>query len=259
MDPGGRPPPKLRIEGLTKDFRTRAGLVRALEDVSLSVEENEFVTLVGPSGCGKSTLLAIVAGLEEPTAGTVQVDGVEVTGPGRDRGLVFQAYTLFPWLSVRENVAFALHGEALSRREVAERVDEHLAIVGLEAFADAYPRELSGGMKQRVAIARALVYRPKVLLMDEPFGALDAQTRAAMQELLVSVWERHRITVLFVTHDVDEAVLISDRVYVMSPRPGRIVQVVDVTLDRPRSYDMEVSPDFVAIKAKVLGLIRGRQ
>jgi NitT/TauT family transport system ATP-binding protein len=173
------PSPKLELHGVSHKFVSRSKVVHALDEINLRNYANEFVTLVGPSGCGKSTLLAIAAGLEEPTKGSVLVDGIRVHAPGRDRGMVFQAYTLFPWLTVRKNIDFALRGEKLSPKERNRRVDEQLVLVGLEGFADAYPRELSGGMKQRVAIARALVYRPKVLLMDEPFGALDAQTRAS--------------------------------------------------------------------------------
>jgi NitT/TauT family transport system ATP-binding protein len=214
------------------------------------------VSLVGTSGCGKSTLLSIVAGLQEATGGEVLVDGEPVDGPGRDRGVVFQTYTLFPWLTARENVEFALRGENLSAGERRSRALEQLQLVGLEGFADANPNQLSGGMKQRVAIARALSYRPAMLLMDEPFGALDALTRQLMQELLTHVWEQHRLTVLFVTHDVEEAVFISDRVLVMTNRPGKIKKEIVVDLERPRHYDMLASPRFGELYGEVLESIR---
>jgi NitT/TauT family transport system ATP-binding protein len=248
--------PKLRIAGLGKVFATRRGPVTALEGADLEIAENEFVTLVGTSGCGKSTLLSIVAGLAEPSSGIVEVDGSPVEGPGRDRGVVFQQYTLFPWLSARGNVEFALRGEKLSRAEQRKRADELLTLVGLDEFADAQPRELSGGMQQRVAIARALSYRPGLLLMDEPFGALDALTRGVMQELLTDIWEQHRLTVLFVTHDVEEAVFISDRVLVMTNRPGRIKDEIRVPLPRPRSHEMLSSPEFLESRWRVLESIR---
>jgi NitT/TauT family transport system ATP-binding protein len=248
--------PKLVVHGLTKVFDTGKEPVRALEAASLELAENEFVSLVGTSGCGKSTLLSIVAGLQEATSGEVAVDGHPVQGPGRDRGVVFQTYTLFPWLTARENIEFALRGESMSGAERRSVAEEHLALVGLERFADAHPNQLSGGMKQRVAIARALSYRPEILLMDEPFGALDALTRQLMQELLTKVWEQHRLTVLFVTHDVEEAVYVSDRVLVMTNRPGRIKKEVRVDLPRPRSYDMLASPRFGELYGEVLESIR---
>jgi NitT/TauT family transport system ATP-binding protein len=248
--------PKVVIRGLRKEFVTASGIITALDGIDMTLAENEFVCLVGTSGCGKSTLLSIVAGLQEPTAGEVLVDGHPVTGPGRDRGVVFQAYTLFPWLSARENVEFALRDEGLSARERKDRAAENLALVGLTGFADAYPHQLSGGMKQRVAIARALSYRPQVLLMDEPFGALDALTRKMMQELLTQVWESHRLTVLFVTHDVDEAVFISDRVVVMTNRPGQVKDDIAIDLARPREYEMAATEAFAQPKLQVLESIR---
>jgi len=247
---------KVEIRGLRKHFRGRKGLVTALDDTSLGIGENEFVSLVGTSGCGKSTLLMILAGLEEPTDGHVLVDGAPVAGPGRDRGVVFQSYTLFPWLTARRNVEFALRGERLRPAERRKRATEHLARVGLEGFEDSHPSQLSGGMRQRVALARALVYRPSILLMDEPFGALDALTRQLMQELLTGVWEEHRLTVLFVTHDVEEAVYVSDRVLVMTNRPGRIKEEVPITLPRPRAPEMLSSPEFLEPKRRVLESIR---
>jgi len=243
---------KVGIQGLGKTFGRGDRAVTALDGASLAIAENEFVALVGTSGCGKSTLLSILAGLQEATTGTVLLDGHPVGGPGRDRGVVFQTYTLFPWLTARQNVEFALHGEGIGRAERRERAAELLQQMRLAEFADAYPRELSGGMKQRVAIARALVYRPQVLLMDEPFGALDALTRRMMQQLLADVWERHRLTVLFVTHDVEEAVFVADRVLVMTNRPGRIKQEIPVPLPRPRTPEMLTDPTFMEIRGRVL-------
>lgn len=247
---------KLKIERLSKRFGEGEAAVQALDGANFSVGANEFVTLVGTSGCGKSTLLSIVAGLEEPTDGAVLVDNREVEGPGRDRGVVFQSYTLFPWLTARQNVEFALREEGLSKSEQRDRADRHLQMVGLDDFSDARPNQLSGGMRQRVAIARALSYRPLILLMDEPFGALDALTRQLMQELLTRIWEQHRLTVLFVTHDVEEAIYISDRVLVMTNRPGRIKAEIEVELPRPRSPEMLSDPALLEPKARLLEAIR---
>jgi NitT/TauT family transport system ATP-binding protein len=249
------PFPRLEIRDLRKTFEGKHP-VEALAGVGMTLAANEFVSLVGTSGCGKSTLLSIVAGLTEPTAGEVLVDGLPIDGPGRDRGVVFQTYTLFPWLSARENVAFALRGERMSAQERRRIADEHLDLVGLRGFADARPRQLSGGMKQRVAIARALCYKPSILLMDEPFGALDAQTRLLMQELLTRVWESHRLTVLFVTHDVEEAVYLSDRVFVMTNRPGRLKDEVRIDLPRPRTLAVAESPAFLALRHRIFESIR---
>ncbi|MFG1477673.1 ABC transporter ATP-binding protein [Xanthobacter sp. V4C-4] len=256
--------PKLEIRHLNKSFGTGAQQKEILRDINLDLATNEFVSLVGTSGCGKSTLLSIVAGLEtfdDPTAGAgdyspVRIDGAPVFEAGLDRGVVFQSYTLLPWLTARQNVEFALQAagmEAAERRRVAQ---EHIALVKLEHFADAYPSELSGGMKQRVAIARALSYRPKMLLMDEPFGALDALTRQQMQALLIEVWEQHKLTVLFVTHDVEEAVYLSDRIVVMGIGPGRVRETFHVGLPRPRTPDIVESEDFIALQHKVLKAIR---
>jgi NitT/TauT family transport system ATP-binding protein len=249
-------PPKLVISDLGKTFRGDRADVMALQGVDLAIGENEFVSLVGTSGCGKSTLLSIVAGLESHDAGSVVMDGKLITVPGRDRGVVFQSFTLLPWLTALGNVEFALTAAGKSTAEARKVAQEHLALVGLEGFAEAYPSELSGGMKQRVAIARALSYRPNMLLMDEPFGALDALTRHHMQELLARIWERHRLTVLFVTHDVEEAVYMSDRVAVMSNRPGRIKANIPIDLPRPRTYEMMGTAPFTALQRTVLGEIR---
>jgi NitT/TauT family transport system ATP-binding protein len=247
---------KLSVEHLGKTFADGKREVEALHDVSFEVSENEFTTIVGTTGCGKSTLLLIAAGLEEQTSGDVFVEGEPIYGPGRDRGMVFQSYTLFPWMTAQQNIDFALREEKLSKSERREIAQDHLALVGLEAFADAYPSQLSGGMRQRVAIARALCYRPRILLMDEPFGALDAQTRQLMQELLTRVWEQHRLTVLFVTHDIDEAVFLSDRVLVMTCRPGQIKLDVRIDLERPRTFELFADPEFAAYKGKLLGSVR---
>ncbi len=250
--------PKLVAENVWKTFIPRRGEdVVALQDLSMAVNENEFVALVGPSGCGKSTFLRMVAGLERLSAGAIQVDGHPVTGPGAERGMVFQSYTLFPWLTVFENVRFALKKSGLPRQAQEQRVRDQLTQVGLERFEKAYPNQLSGGMRQRAAIARALVYNPQMLLMDEPFGALDAQTRLLMQELLLQVWQTNRTTVLFVTHDVEEAILLSDRIYVMTARPGRLKAEVTVDLPRPRSLmETEALPRFAVLRHQLLALIR---
>jgi NitT/TauT family transport system ATP-binding protein len=233
----------------------RGESVTALDRVSFTVADQEFAVIVGPSGCGKSSLLYLAAGLAEPSAGDILLDGRAIHGPGADRGMVFQSYTLFPWLTVRKNVEFGLRRRRAPAALRRERVEHFLGEVGLSGFADAYPNQLSGGMRQRVAIARALANDPEILLMDEPFGALDSQTRASMQQLLLHVWEHAQKTVLFVTHDIDEAILLGDRVIVMSSRPGRIREEIPVALPRPRTMDMVMDPDFIAIKRRVRDLI----
>ena len=248
---------KLAIRDLGVVFtRRRGGTVTAVENLSLGVRDEEFVSIVGPSGCGKSTLLRIVAGLIRPTSGEVLLDDRPVEGPGADRGMVFQSYTLFPWLTVQGNVEFGLRLRGRPAEERQEIVRRYLDLVGLRGTEPAYPKELSGGMQQRVAIARAMANEPAILLMDEPFGALDAQTRSVMQELLLRVWEQTHKTVLFVTHDIDEAILLSDRIYVMSARPGRIKTEVAVTLPRPREVSVMDTPEFIALRRRVHGLIR---
>ncbi len=247
----------LRAEGVWKVFPARRGeVIVALRDFSLEVAENEFVSIVGPSGCGKSTFLHLVAGLDTITRGELWFDGHPIEEPGADRGMVFQSYTLYPWLTVRENVRFALQKSNLSRPEQQALVDEYLSLVGLQDFENAYPYQLSGGMRQRVAIARALVYRPRLLLMDEPFGALDAQTRRLMQELLLNIWETHRTTVVFVTHDVEEALLLSDRIYMMTARPGTIKGEIKVPFARPRQVELETTPEFVKLRHQLLEWLR---
>ena len=245
---------KVEAIELGKVFRGRKGAeVVALDGISLQIHEHELISIVGASGCGKSTLLKIIAGLEEPTAGGLLLDGHPIEGPGRDRGMVFQEYTLYPWLTVKRNVEFGLTG--MSRRERADVARQFLDVVGLAKFEDHYPGELSGGMQQRVAIARALAYKPSVLLMDEPFGALDAQTRGLMQDLLLKIWQEESLTVMFVTHDVDEAVYLSDRLYVLSARPGRVKEVVEIGLPRPREYSAQLTSDFLELKHHVRDLI----
>jgi NitT/TauT family transport system ATP-binding protein len=229
----------ITAERVSMSFETRRGRVTALEDVSLEIPDGHFACLVGPSGCGKSTLLRVMGGLLRPSEGMVRVGGRPVERPGADRGMVFQSYTLFPWLKVRENVEFGPRLQGVPRAARRQTSDALLREMGLEEFAGAYPKELSGGMQQRVAIARALANEPEVLLMDEPFGALDALTRASAQRFLTEVWERHRRTIAFVTHDIEEAVFLGDTIYVMSPRPGRIQEVVQVDVPRPRSLEDE--------------------
>jgi NitT/TauT family transport system ATP-binding protein len=236
-------------------FETRGGDVLALDDVTVEIPDAHFACIVGASGCGKSTLLNIMAGLVRPTDGRIEVGERVVEGPGEDRGMVFQSYTLFPWLRVRENIEF---GPSLKRVAADERrriADGLLAEMGLAEFARAYPRELSGGMKQRVAIARALANDPDVLLMDEPFGALDALTRAGAQRFLTRIWEQHRRTIVFVTHDIDEAIYLGDTVFVMSPRPGRVKEIVTVDIPRPRSLDDIATTRFAELKHRILSLI----
>jgi NitT/TauT family transport system ATP-binding protein len=234
---------KLQAVGLTKEYD---GVV-VLDRVAIHVDAGELVTLVGASGCGKSTILAIAAGLVPATAGEVLLDGHPVTGPGPDRGLVFQSYTLYPWRTVRENVAFGLELRKLPKAEISERVDRYLGVMGLRGFAGFLPKQLSGGMKQRVAIARALVNEPEVLLLDEPFGALDAQTRGLMQQFLLDVWRSTGTTILMVTHDVEEAVFLSQRIYVLSSHPGRVMEEVPVPYPNERTAKVLRQPWFHAI------------
>jgi NitT/TauT family transport system ATP-binding protein len=236
-------------------FDTRGGEVRALDDVTVEIPDAHFACIVGASGCGKSTLLNIMAGLIRPTGGTVEVGERPVEGPGQDRGMVFQSYTLFPWLRVRENIEFGPSLKGVAKDQRRRIADALLDEMGLVEFSRAYPSELSGGMKQRVAIARALANDPDVLLMDEPFGALDALTRAGAQRFLTQIWEQHRRTIVFVTHDIDEAIYLGDTVFVMSPRPGRIKEVVAVDIPRPRSLDDIATTRFAELKHRILSLI----
>jgi len=248
--------PILSVRGVERRFAASTGSTLALQATDLDVAENEFITILGPSGCGKSTLLRIVAGLDHPTAGEVQLDGQRIDGPGADRGMVFQSYTLFPWLTVLDNVCFGLRERGLPRAQQVEQAQAFLAQVGLKAFANHYPKQLSGGMQQRTALARALANKPRMLLMDEPFGALDHQTRELMQELLLGLWEAQQQTVLFVTHDIDEAVFMAGRVVVMSARPGRIKLDRAVDLPHPRHYSVKTTPAFAALKAELTEAVR---
>lgn len=245
----------IRVEHLRVRFGSHGSAVEAVSDVSMEVKPGEFVTVIGPSGCGKSTLLNVVAGFVAPSAGTLTIDGKITDKPGADRGMVFQQYSLFPWLTVRKNVEFGLKQQGMdsSHREQAART--LLGLAGLLAFENHYPEQLSGGMKQRVGIVRALATSPQVLLMDEPFGALDAQTRVVMQQILTNMWQRFRISVLFITHDIDESIFLSDRVYVMTARPGHIKAEIPITLPRPRLPEMTATPEYLAIKHKLRNLI----
>ncbi len=249
---------KLRIEAVSRVFPGNRGgtPTRALEPVSLEVRANDFITVLGPSGCGKSTLLRIVAGLDRPTTGRVLLDGKAVTGPGADRGMVFQSYTLFPWLTVAENIAFGLEEKGMPRAARERIVADYIERVGLRGFAAHRPTQLSGGMQQRTAIARALANDPEILLLDEPFGALDNQTRGLMQELLLGIWEREQKTVMFVTHDIEEAIFLASRVVVMTARPGLIKADIAVDLPHPRHYTIKTSPEFSALKARLTDEIR---
>ena len=241
-------PETLTVRGVTKRFTVGDDEVEALAPVDLAIPKGEFVCMIGASGCGKSTLLRIIAGFEEPTTGEVAIDGKPVTGPGSDRGMVFQDYALFPWMTVRQNISFGPRQRHLARDEVEKTTDEFVRMVGLERFADRYPNQLSGGMKQRVAIARVLANNANILLMDEPFGALDALTREQLQNELLQIWKRTGVTTIFVTHSVEEAVLLADRVLVMSAGPGRIDS--DFRIDLPRPRDVS-SPEFNALRRDV--------
>lgn len=249
---------KLKVNDLQKVFpankRGEQELV-ALKDINLEVRESEFVVMVGPSGCGKSTLINIIGGLEEASQGQVLIDGKEVAQPGADRGMVFQGYSLFPWLTVQKNVEFGLKMKKVPKKEREETAREFIQLIGLSGFENALPKQLSGGMKQRVAIARTLANQPEILLMDEPFGALDAQTRVVMQELLAKISRETRNTILFITHDIDEAILLADRIYVMSRRPGTIREVLTVDIQGMRSHEMLLDPAFLKMKQKIMEML----
>jgi NitT/TauT family transport system ATP-binding protein len=245
----------LEVKQLGKVYKTAKGEVTALKDINFKTHRREFVCVIGPSGCGKSTLIRILAGLESHTCGDVLLDGKPVNGPGRDRGMVFQGYTLFPWLSVKKNVMFGLEMNNITGDEAAREADLWLELVGLEKFAGAYPHELSGGMKQRVAIARALANQPRILLMDEPFGALDAQSRIKMQAHLLEIWRNIDITIVFITHDLDEAIFLADRILVLKAHPGEVQELIEVPVLRPRSAGQFTSPEFLATKARLEALI----
>jgi NitT/TauT family transport system ATP-binding protein/sulfonate transport system ATP-binding protein len=246
---------EIRFVDVAMRFPTRNGEVRALEKISLTVPDGQFACIVGPSGCGKSTLLNVAAGLVTPTEGEVLVDGKPADSPGPDRGMVFQSYSLYPWLSVQRNIEFGLEVKGTPKPERRRQSSELIRLMKLDGFADAYPKALSGGMKQRVAIARAIANDPEVLLMDEPFGALDALTRQIMQEMLTEIWQRYRKTVLFVTHDIDEAIFLGDVIYVMTNRPGRIRTTLKIDLPRPRTFDMVSGARFAELRNQVVGII----
>lgn len=251
--------PKISFRSVGKTFPARGGNAPAvaLDSFTLDVAPGEFTVLVGPSGCGKSTLLDLLGGLAEPTDGNILLDGEPLTGPGLDRGIVFQQYALLPWRTALGNVTFGLEATGVPRRERADRAREFLALVGLSGFEDRHPQELSGGMRQRVAIARSLAYDPDVLLMDEPFAALDAQTRESLQDELLRIWERTGKTVVFITHGIDEAVCLGQRVAVLTSRPGRVKEVVRIDLeDRTRVADLRSSPEFAAYRHRVWDLLR---
>jgi NitT/TauT family transport system ATP-binding protein len=249
---------ELVIDNVSRIFpgARRRAPTRALEPTNLTIPDNDFVTIIGPSGCGKSTLLRLVAGLDQPTTGQILLNGIPVSEPGPDRGMVFQSYTLFPWLTVADNIAFGLREKGTPAHQRTAIVREWLVRIDLVSFEHHYPKQLSGGMQQRTAIARALANDPAILLLDEPFGALDNQTRALMQELLLDIWERERKTVLFVTHDIEEAIFLASRVVVMTARPGRIKADVRIDLPHPRRYTIKTSPEFSALKARLTEEIR---
>lgn len=247
----------LDTQALGRRFESAKGPVDALVNIDIEVRKREFVSVIGPSGCGKSTLIRIVAGLDVPSSGRVCIDGTPVEGPGADRGMVFQGYTLFPWLSVKKNVMFGMKMKGLKSKAAEASALRWLELVGLSKFADHFPSQLSGGMKQRVAIARSLANEPRILLMDEPFGALDAQTRASMQNHLLKIWESVDVTILFITHDLDEAIYLSDRIIVLGAHPGRVLEVIDVPVARPRSQEQSLTGHFLATKRRLESLIHG--
>lgn len=245
----------LEVKQLWKTFSSQQGEVTALKDINFKTHRREFVCVIGPSGCGKSTLIRTLAGLESPSSGDVLLDGKPVVGPGPDRGMVFQGYTLFPWLTVKQNVMFGLEMQGHSKAVAEGEAMDWISMVGLEKFAESYPHQLSGGMKQRVAIARALANKPRILLMDEPFGALDAQTRGKMQSNLLDIWRNIDITVLFITHDLDEAIFLADRILVLKANPGEVNELIEVSVPRPRTMEQFISPEFLATKKRLEELI----
>lgn len=252
----------IHVRGLSKEFTGQGGGdggVLALDHVDFEVRDNEFLTVIGPSGCGKTTLLRIIAGLIPYDNGSVQIDGAPVTGPGPDRAVVFQNFALMPWADVLTNTAFGLEIRGVPKAEREDKAQQLVKLVGLDGFERRLPRELSGGMQQRVGLARALAVDPRILLMDEPFGALDEQTRRLLQEQLLQIWERERKTVMFVTHSMEEAVVLGDRVMLMTPRPGRIKELIDVPLERPRERDIEKSPTFTEIREYLWNQLRSMQ
>lgn len=248
-------PVTLEVKGLNKYFDSPKGTITALKDINFKAHRREFVCVIGPSGCGKSTLIRILAGLESASSGSVLLNGEEVKGPGPDRGMVFQGYTLFPWLSVKRNVMFGLLQSGHSRSSAEEQAFQWIDLVGLSKFVDSYPHQLSGGMKQRVAIARALANQPKILLMDEPFGALDPQTRCKMQGHLMEIWRNIDITIVFITHDLDEAIYLADRILVLKAHPGEVEELIEVPVPQPRDSPQFLSDEFLATKQRLEELI----
>ncbi len=246
---------KILAEHIDKVYISGKKQTVAIEDASIDIQDNDFVCIVGPSGCGKSTLLRMLAGLDFPTSGKIIVNDRTVTGPGPDRGMVFQTYTLFPWMTVENNIKFGLKIKKMPKDKQQEIADRYLDIIGLKKFAKSYPKELSGGMKQRVAIARALANQPEVLLMDEPFGALDPHTKSMMQLLMREIWEKEHPTVVFITHDIDEAVFLANKIYVMSARPGKIIKEVNVYLPHKRDLELKDSPEFIKIRKSINDLL----
>ncbi|MBR3608156.1 MAG: ABC transporter ATP-binding protein [Lachnospiraceae bacterium] len=242
---------KLKIDNIYKEYDTRNGKTIALNGVNLDIKENEFICVVGPSGCGKSTLLNIIAGLLEPTSGSVFLDGKKIEGTGVERGVVFQGYALFPWRTVLQNVMFGLEIKKMPKAQAEEIARKYIKAVGLEGFEHSFPKELSGGMRQRVAIARAYAVNPEVLLLDEPFGALDAQTRVQLQTELLNTWQNEKKTCFFITHDVDEAIILAQRVIIMSARPGRIKKIVDIDIPYPRTQATKTEPRFLELKTEI--------
>lgn len=254
------PAVKISVRRLCKTFGSPdkpGGGTEVLQDIHFQIGEGEILCLLGPSGCGKTTVLNIIAGFQVPTGGEVLINGKSVNRPGPDRGVIFQEHGLFPWRTALQNILFGPEVTGRTGAETLALADQYIGLMGLKGFENHYPHELSGGMQQRVSIARVLVNQPDILLMDEPFGKLDAQTRAQMQILLLDVWEKLRPTVLFITHDIDEAIFLGDRILVMSVRPGKIVKEIEVKLSRPRDYDVITSADYLEIKRTILGLFRG--
>ncbi len=251
-------PVMLRVENLTKTFKAKNGPSVALNNVSFQTYRREFTSIIGPSGCGKSTMVRLLAGLESQDSGNIYINDKIITGPGIERGMVFQGYTLFPWLNVVENVMYGLLRKGETKTYAKNKATEWVRLIGLEQFEHSYPSQLSGGMKQRVAIARSLATHPEILLMDEPFGALDAQTRAKMQSYLLQIWKKVNISIVFITHDLDEAIYLSDRIIVLKANPGEIAEIIEVPVSRPRSPDQFLSPEFLATKKRLEELIHPR-
>ena len=245
----------LKVDSLKKKFQDREGEIVALGNISFSVHQREFICVIGPSGCGKSTLIRIIAGLEKQTSGSILLDSKPIDSPSSDRGMVFQNYTLFPWLTIKKNIMFGLIMSKTDRQEANTKAMDWLELVGLSEFSDLYPHQLSGGMKQRVAIARALATRPRILLMDEPFGALDAQTRAQMQSYLLQIWESIDITIIFITHDLEEAIYLADRIFVLGSSSNQLQEIVEIPVSRPRKPDQFLSSEFLATKKHLEDLI----